>query len=66
MADSKHRRPLRLSTFISGRLDSGESLAIPEVTLLFGDGNGDGIVNIYDLAVAAFNYGESVRTLKAP
>ena len=47
-------------------LDSGESLAIPEVTLLFGDGNGDGIVNIYDLAVAAFNYGESVRTLKAP
>ncbi len=59
--------PGHIPVVITGiTLDSRASLEIPEVTLLFGDANGDGVVNIYDLAVAAFNYGETIRTVPAP
>ncbi len=59
--------PGHIPVLINGfTLDSRESLEIPEVTLLFGDANSDGVVNIYDLAVAAFNYGETIRTVPAP
>ena len=58
--------PGHIPVVITGiTLDSRESLEIPEVTLLFGDANGDGVVDIYDLAVAAFNYGETIRTMSA-
>ena len=34
-------------------------LVIPTVTLPFGDGDGNGVVDIYDIALAAMNFGEN-------
>ena len=47
-------------------LGPGQTLTLPPVTLLFGDGDGDNVVDILDLSIAAFNYGESTRHLRAP
>ena len=41
-------------------------LVIPTVTLPFGDGNGDGMIDIYDIALAAMNFGENAETTTLP
>lgn len=41
------------------RLEPEDILVMPEVTLLFGDADGDGVIDIYDLSVAAGNYGRT-------
>ena len=41
-------------------------LVIPTVTLPFGDGDGNGVVDIYDIALAAMNFGESAGTATLP
>ena len=48
------------------RINPGELLTIPELTLPFGDANGDGRVDILDLSIAAGNFGDTIRRLPAP
>lgn len=47
-------------------INPGELLTIPELTLPFGDANGDSRVDIVDLSIAASNFGATVRRLPAP
>ena len=47
-------------------INPGELLTIPEMTLPFGDANGDGRVGILDLSIAASNFGTTIRRLPAP
>ena len=47
-------------------INPGELLTIPELTLLFGDANGDSRVDIVDLSIAASNFGATIRQLPAP
>ena len=44
-------------------LEPGDALEIPVVTLPFGDADGDGVIDIYDLTVAAGNYGRTVADI---
>lgn len=61
------RAPGYLSAFIPGAtIRSGELLTIPELTLPFGDANGDGRIDILDLSIAAGNFGGANRQLPAP
>jgi len=61
------RAPGHLSATIPGiRVESGQTLQIPTVTLPFGDANGDGVVDLYDLTVAARNYGQSATIVAMP
>ena len=48
------------------RINPGELLTLPELTLPFGDANGDGRVDILDLSIAAGNFGDTIRRLPAP
>ena len=48
------------------RINPGELLTIPELTLPFGDANGDGRVDILDLSIAAGNFGDTIRRLPPP
>ena len=48
------------------RGNPGEVVTIPELTLPFGDANGDGRIDIYDLSLAAGNFGDTIRRLPAP
>jgi hypothetical protein len=41
-------------------LEPGDELELPAVTLPFGDADGNGVIDIYDLAVAAGNYGRTI------
>lgn len=47
-------------------INPGELLTIPELTLPFGDANGDGRVDILDLSIAAGNFGSTIRRLPSP
>lgn len=40
------------------QLNSGDALDVPEVTLPFGDANGDGRIGVEDLAFVGSNFGE--------
>ena len=43
-------------------IDPGTVVNIPELTLPFGDANNDGLIDIYDLSIAASNYGTTIQT----
>ena len=45
---------------------SGQALIVPELTLPFGDANGDGRIDIQDLGMAAGNFGTTVQELELP
>lgn len=53
-------------TITDNHLQAGQSLTLPQVTLTFGDVNADGVIDIYDLAVAAGNFGTTARTEHQP
>jgi hypothetical protein len=48
------------------QINPGDTLSIPELTLPFGDGNGDGKVDILDLSRAADNFGETTEEMTLP
>ncbi len=41
-------------------------MTVPELTLSFGDSNGDGRIDILDLSIAAGNFGVTVKELSPP
>jgi len=45
-------------------VDKGEELVVPVVTLPFGDADGNGVIDIYDLTVAAGNYSRTAADLR--
>jgi hypothetical protein len=47
-------------------INPGEMLTLPELTLPFGDANGDGRIDILDLSIAASNFGETVVDVAPP
>ena len=47
-------------------IKSGQVLTVPELTLPFGDANGDGRIDILDLSMAAGNFGATVQELELP
>jgi hypothetical protein len=47
-------------------IKSGQVLTVPELTLPFGDANGDGRIDILDLSIAAGNLGATVQELQLP
>ncbi len=59
--------PGHLSVIIPGaRIKSSQVLTIPELTLPFGDANGDGKIDIMDLSIAANNFGRTVEEVTPP
>ena len=61
------RAPGYVSALIPGaNINPGELLTLPELTLPFGDANGDGRVDILDLAIAGNNFGDTIRRLPPP
>lgn len=50
----------------NSQLESGGSISLPTMTLLFGDANEDGVIDIYDITIAAGNFGETTRRLTNP
>ena len=61
------RAPGYVPVLIPGaNINPGELLTIPELTLPFGDANGDGRVDILDLAIAGKNLGDNMRRLPPP
>ena len=61
------RAPGYLSALIpAATINPGELLTIPELTLPFGDANGDGRIDILDLSIAAGNFGDTTRRMPAP
>ena len=46
-------------------LNAGDVLFIPELTMVYGDANGDGTIDVRDLAVGASNFGLSEGQIKA-
>ena len=46
-------------------LASGDVLTIPELTMVYGDANGDGKIDVRDLAVGASNFGLSEGQIEA-
>ena len=47
-------------------INSGQVVTVPELTLPFGDANGDGRIDILDLSIAAGNFGATVQELELP
>ena len=47
-------------------IKSGQVVTVPELTLPFGDANGDGRIDILDLSIAAGNFGTRVQELELP
>lgn len=47
-------------------INSGQVVTVPELTLPFGDANGDGRIDILDLSMAAGNFGATVQELELP
>lgn len=61
------RAPGYVPVLIPGaNINPGELLTIPELTLPFGDANGDGRVDILDLVIAGRNLGDNMRRLPPP
>ena len=61
------RAPGHLSASVKGvQVEPGQTLQIPTVTLPFGDADGDELVDIYDLTVAARNYGQTTLAVSVP
>ena len=61
------RAPGYVPVLIPGaNINPGELLTIPELTLPFGDANGDGRVDILDLVIAGNNFGDTMRRLPPP
>lgn len=59
--------PGHLSAIIPGaRINSTQVLTIPELTLPFGDANGDGKIDIMDLSMAASNFGRTTEVVTPP
>lgn len=50
----------------NSQLEKGGSISLPTFTLLFGDANEDGVIDIYDITIAAGNFGETTRRLTTP
>jgi hypothetical protein len=50
----------------NAQINPGEVLIIPDLTLPFGDGNGDGKVDILDLSLDANNFGETTQQVTLP
>ena len=48
----------------SVEIKSGQVVTVPELTLPFGDANGDGRIDILDLSIAAGNFGTRVQELE--
>jgi hypothetical protein len=48
------------------QINPGEVLNLPELTLPFGDANGDGKIDILDLSIAASNFGATVVDVAPP
>ena len=47
-------------------IKSGQVVTVPELTLPFGDANGDGRIDILDLSMAAGNFGATAQELELP
>ena len=45
-------------------LGSGDVLTIPELTMVYGDANGDGAIDVRDLALGGRNFGETPEELE--
>ena len=48
------------------QVEIGDTLVLPELTLRFGDGNGDGVIDILDLSMAADNFGDTIKEVTVP
>ena len=46
-------------------LNAGDLLIIPELTMVYGDANGDGVIDVKDLATGASNFGQSEGQVEA-
>ena len=55
--------PVRIANTL---VNAGDLLTIPELTLPFGDANGDGRIDILDLSIAAANFGMTIRDMSPP
>ena len=44
----------------------GDVLTIPGLTMVFGDANGDGVIDVQDLAIGASNLSETSEDLQLP
>ena len=65
--DVEIRAPGYVSVRITGiRLGIGGEVTIPELTLPFGDANGDGRIDIFDLSIAAGNFGATAKRYSLP
>ena len=61
------RAPGYVSVRITGiRLGIGGKVTIPHLTLPFGDANGDGRIDIFDLTIAAGNFGATSKEYSLP
>ena len=61
------RAPGYVSVRITGiRLGIGGEVTIPQLTLPFGDANGDGRIDIFDLSIAAGNFGATSKEYSLP
>ena len=57
------RAPGYVPVLIPGvAVEPGDRVTIPDLTLPFGDANGDGVIDIHDLSIAAGNYGATIET----
>ena len=65
--DLEMRAPGYVSVRITGiRLGIGGEVTIPDLTLPFGDANGDGRIDIFDLSIAAGNFGATAKECSLP
>ena len=65
--DMEIRAPGYVSVRITGiQLGIGGEVTIPELTLPFGDANGDGRIDIFDLSIAAGNFGATAKRYSLP
>ncbi len=48
------------------KVEAGRTLVVPKLTLRFGDGNGDGVIDILDLSMAADNFGDTIKEVTVP
>ena len=65
--DVEMRAPGYVSVRITGiRLGIGGEVTIPGLTLPFGDANGDGRIDIFDLSIAAGNFGATAKRYSLP
>lgn len=66
-ADIWIKAPGHLSVVVSqANVASGQTLTVPELTLPFGDANGDGRIDVLDLSIAAGNFGDATSPQALP